>query len=657
MLEAIIRFSVRNKLIIGLFTLTLIIWGIYSLSKLPIDAVPDITNNQVQILTVAPSSGAEDIERFVTFPIEQTMATIPGIHEIRSFSRFGLSVVTIVFDDDVDVYWARQQVNERIGKAKEQIPAGMGNPELAPLTTGLGEIFQYVIHAKPGYEKRYDAMELRTIQDWIVRRQLLGTKGVADVSSFGGRLKQYEIALHTEKLKSLNTSINEVYNALQVNNQNTGGAYIDKKPNAYFIRTEGLITNKEDIENIVVKNTSCGIPVFIKNIGEVKLGSAIRYGAMTRNNQGEVVGAVVMMLKGENSSQVIKNVKEKITQIEKTLPEGVVIEPFLDRTKLVNNAIGTVSKNLLEGALIVIFVLVLMLGNCRAGLVVASVIPLAMLFAVAMMNLFGVSGNLMSLGAIDFGLIVDGAVIIVESTLHYLGLKRSHAPLTQQDMNKEVEHAASKIMKSAIFGQIIILIVYIPILALVGIEGKMFKPMAQTVSFAIIGASILSLTYVPMMSALVLSKKINHKLTFSDRMISKIQVVYQLMFVWVIRKQAIVLSAIIIAFVGSIALFMTLGGEFIPQLDEGDFAVETRIMTGSSLSETVDAAQKSAQVLLDNFPEVKEVIGKIGSSEIPTDPMPVEACDLMVILKEKDEWTSAETREELAEKMQHKLAS
>ena len=655
MLEAIIRFSVRNKLIIGLFTLTLVIWGVYSLSKLPIDAVPDITNNQVQILTVAPSSGAEDIERFVTFPVEQTMATIPGIHEIRSFSRFGLSVVTIVFDDDVDVYWARQQVNERIGKAKEQIPAGMGNPELAPLTTGLGEIFQYVIHAKPGYEKRYDAMELRTIQDWIVRRQLLGTKGVADVSSFGGKLKQYEIALHTEKLKSLNISINEVYNALQVNNQNTGGAYIDKKPNAYFIRTEGLITNKEDIENIVVKNTSSGIPILIKNIGEVKLGSAIRYGAMTRNNQGEVVGAVVMMLKGENSSQVIKNVKEKIAQIEKTLPEGVVIEPFLERTKLVNNAIGTVSKNLLEGALIVIFVLVLMLGNFRAGLVVASVIPLAMLFAVAMMNLFGVSGNLMSLGAIDFGLIVDGAVIIVESTLHYLGLRRNNAPLTQQHMNKEVEHAASKIMKSAIFGQIIILIVYIPILALVGIEGKMFKPMAQTVSFAIIGASILSLTYVPMMSALVLSKKINHTPTFSDRMISKIQVVYQLMFVWVIRKQAIVLSAIIIAFVGSIALFMTLGGEFIPQLDEGDFAVETRIMTGSSLSETVDAAQKSAQVLLDNFPEVKEVIGKIGSSEIPTDPMPVEACDLMVILKEKDEWTSAEIREELAEKMQHKL--
>lgn len=655
MLHAIIRFSIRNKFIVGLFTLALLIWGIFSLTKLPIDAVPDITNNQVQVITVAPSSGAEDIERFVTFPVEQTMATIPEINEIRSFSRFGLSVVTIVFDDEVDVYWARQQVNERLSKAKEQIPAGMGSPELAPLTTGLGEIFQYVIHPKKGYEHQYDAMQLRTIQDWIVRRQLLGTKGVADVSSFGGKLKQYEIALNTEKIRSLNIDINEVLKALETNNQNTGGAYIDKKPNAYFIRTEGLIGSIADIENIVVHKTESGIPILIKNIGEVKFGSAIRYGAMTRNDEGEVVGAVVMMLKGENSSEVIKNVKERITQIEKTLPVGIVIEPFLDRTKLVNKAIGTVSKNLIEGALIVIFVLVLMLGNVRAGLVVASVIPLAMLFAVAMMNLFGVSGNLMSLGAIDFGLIVDGAVIIVESTLHILGVRKNITQLSQQEMNNEVEHAATKIMKSAVFGQLIILIVYLPILALVGIEGKMFKPMAQTVSFAIIGASILSLTYVPMISSLVLSKKINHTPTWSDKMMEKAQVVYQKLFKTLVRKQRVVLATAALLFVGAIALFMSMGGEFIPTLDEGDFAVETRVMTGSSLSETVDASQKSARILLDNFPEVKEVVAKIGSSEIPTDPMPVEACDLMVILKEKDEWTSAKTRDELAEKMQHKL--
>ncbi len=655
MLENIIRFSVRNKLIIGFFTLALIIWGSYSLSKLPIDAVPDITNNQVQILTVAPSSGAEDIERFVTFPVEQIMATIPDIIEIRSFSRFGLSVVTIVFDDDVDVYWARQQVNERLSKAKEQIPPGMGNPELAPLTTGLGEIFQYVIHTKPGYEKQYDATELRTIQDWIVRRQLLGTKGVADVSSFGGKLKQYEVALKTDKLRSLNISINEVFDALNANNANTGGAYIDKKPYTYFIRTEGLITCKEDIENIVVKTAANGIPILIKNVGQVQVGAAIRYGAMTRNNDGEVVGAVVMMLKGENSSQVIKSVKERINQIQKTLPEGVVIEPFLDRTKLVNNAIGTVSKNLIEGALIVIFVLVLMLGNLRAGLVVASVIPLAMLFAVSMMNLFGVSGNLMSLGAIDFGLIVDGAVIIVESTLHYLGKRNNSDKISQTNMDNDVVFSASKIMKSAVFGQVIILIVYIPILALVGIEGKMFRPMAQTVSFAIIGASILSLTYVPMMSAIFLSKKTNHQPTFSDKLIAKIQVVYHRLFVWVIKKQKLVLGSVIVTLVASTLVLLSLGGEFIPQLDEGDFAVETRIMTGNGLTETIDAASKSAQVLLDNFPEVKEVVGKIGSSEIPTDPMPVEACDLMIILKDKKEWTSAKTREQLAEKMQQKL--
>ena len=420
MLDKAIHFSIKNKIVIGLFTLALIVWGSYSVTQLPIDAVPDITNNQVQVITVSPSLAAEDIERLVTFPVEQTMANIPGIEEVRSFSRFGLSVVTIVFKEHIDVYWARQQVNERLNEAKTIIPQGVGVPELAPVTTGLGEIYQYVIHTEKGYEKKYTPMELRTIQDWIVRRQLLGTEGVADVSSFGGYLKQYEIALNPDKLRSMNISINDVFTALQKNNQNTGGAYIDKKPNAYFIRSEGLIGSKEDIEKIVVKVNDNGIPVLIRNVASVGYGHATRYGAMTRNDEGEVVGAIVMMLKGANSSQVIYNVKERIKQIEKNLPEGVVIEPFLDRTKLVNNAIGTVTKNLAEGALIVIFVLVLLLGNFRAGLIVASVIPLAMLFAIALMNLFGVSGNLMSLGAIDFGLIVDGAVIIVEATLHHL---------------------------------------------------------------------------------------------------------------------------------------------------------------------------------------------------------------------------------------------
>ena len=655
MLNRIIEFSIKQKLLVGILMLALIAWGIYSLRQLPIDALPDITNNQVQIITSSPSNGAEDIERFVTYPVEQTMATIPGIEEIRSFSRFGLSVVTVVFKESVEIYWARQQVSERLAEVEKNIPKGIGTPEVAPLTTGLGEIYQYIIHPKKGYEHKFDATELRTIQDWIIRRQLLGVEGIADVSSFGGYLKQYEIALNPDKLSSMDISISEVFKALEKNNQNTGGAYIDKKPNAYFIRTEGLINSIDDIENIVVRTNANSIPVLIRNVAEVRIGAATRYGAMTRNDQGEVVGAVVMMLKGANSSKVIANVKTRMEQISKNLPEGVVIEPFLDRTKLVNNSIGTVTKNLAEGALIVIFVLVLLLGNFRAGLIVASVIPLAMLFAICLMNLFGVSGNLMSLGAIDFGLIVDGAVIIVEASLHHLGLRKNRDTLTQHEMDTEIFKSASKIRNSAAFGEIIILIVYLPILALVGIEGKMFRPMAQTVAFAILGAFILSLTYIPMMSALFLSKKISTKKNISDRIISGFQRIYTPWLNFALRSKQLIISVALGLFIASVFIFNSLGAEFIPTLEEGDFAVETRVLTGSSLSQTIEAATRGAKVLKANFPEVKEVIGKIGSSEIPTDPMPVEACDLIIILKDKNEWTSANDREELAEKMQAKL--
>lgn len=653
MLDKIIHFSIHNKLVVGILTLALVAWGAYSLTRLPIDAVPDITNNQVQIITTSPSLAAQEVERLVTFPVETVMATIPHTEEIRSISRFGLSVVTIVFEDDVDVYWARAQVSERLHSAVEQIPPGSGMPSLAPVTTGLGEIYQYVLHTKPGFENKYSPMELRTIQDWIVRRQLLGTSGVADVSSFGGFLKQYEIAVDPLRIRSAGISIARIFEALEQNNQNTGGAYIDKKPNAYFIRSEGLIGSLDDIRKIQVGETETGLPVLIRDIAEVGFGSAVRYGAMTRNDEGEVVGGLVLMLKGANSSQVIGNVKERIAQIRKSLPEGVVIEPFLDRTKLVNNAIGTVSKNLVEGALIVIFVLILLLGNMRAGLVVASVIPLAMLFAVSMMNLFGVSGNLMSLGAIDFGLIVDGAVIIVEATLHHIVSKRYTHRLTQGEMDREVYESASKIRNSAAFGEIIILIVYLPILALVGIEGKMFRPMAQTVSFAILGAFILSLTYVPMMSALFLSKKNEYKPGISDRIVGFFRRIYLPALDFSLRKKWLVSLVAVLLLGGSFWVFSRMGGEFIPQLDEGDFAVEMRVLTGSSLSETIDATRKAAAVLQKNFPdEVLEVVGKIGSGEIPTDPMPVEAGDIMVILKAKTLWKKAENREELAEKMQ-----
>ena len=656
MLDNIIHFSIKNKLIIGVFTVALIIWGCWSATKLPIDAVPDITNNQVQVITASPSLAAQEVERLISFPVEVNMANIPGLIEVRSISRFGLSVVTVVFDDATDIYWARQQVSERLKSATDQIPKGVGVPEMGPVSSGLGEIYQYVIHPKKGYEKKYTPMELRTIQDWIVRRQLLGTKGVADVSSFGGFVKQYEISINPDKLRSMNITIGEVFTALETNNQNTGGAYIDKQPNAWFIRTEGLTTSIEDIQKVVVKNTTNGTPILIRDVATVQYGHAVRYGAMTRNNDGEVVGAIVMMLKGANSNEVIGNVKDRIEQIRKTLPEGIEIEAFLDRTNLVNRAIHTVSKNLIEGALIVIFVLVLFLGNLRAGLVVASVIPLAMLFALSMMNLFGVSGNLMSLGAIDFGLIVDGAVIIVEATLHHIVSKRYTHKLSQNELDEEVYEAASKIRSSAAFGEIIILIVYLPILALVGIEGKMFKPMAQTVAFAILGAFILSLTYVPMISALFLSKNPSHKKNISDKMMDFFYKIYSPAIHFAIKRKIAVVLTSVLLFAVSLFIFMNMGGEFIPTLDEGDFAVETRVLTGSSMMETVDASLKAGEILTKQFPnEVKEVIGKIGAGEIPTDPMPIEACDLMVILKDKEEWTSASTRDELANKMQEAL--
>lgn len=655
MLNSIISFSIKNKFLIGILTFGLIVWGGYSVTQLPIDAVPDITNNQVQVITVSPSLAAPDIERLVTFPVEQTMATIPGITEIRSFSRFGLSIVTIVFTDDIDVYWARQQVNERLGQAKNQIPAGAGSPELAPLTTGLGEIYQYIIRPKTGFEGKFDGNDLRTIQDWIVRRQLLGTEGVADVSSFGGYVKQYEIAVDPEKLRSMEVSISEIFLALEKNNQNTGGSYIDKNPNAYFIRSEGLVNDFEEILTIPIRIKSDGLPIQIRDVATVQFGHANRYGAMTYNDKGEVAGAIVMMLKGANSSAVIKRIKERIAKIQTTLPEGIVIEPFLDRTKLVNNAIRTVTKNLAEGALIVIFVLVLMLGNLRAGLIVASVIPLSMLFAVIMMNFFGVSGNLMSLGAIDFGLIVDGAVIIIEATMHHLGISSIARRLSQAEMDEEVSSSASKMMRSAAFGQIIILIVYLPILTLVGIEGKMFRPMAQTVSFAIIGALILSVTYIPMISSLLLSKNVKQKENISDRIIHFFQRAYSPIIRFALHQRAIVVAGSVLMFAVSLGIFFRLGGEFIPQLDEGDFAVETRLLTGSSLSKSIEVAQQSARVVLDNFPEVEKVVGKIGSSEIPIDPMTMDVIDVIVVLKDKREWVSASSREEMAEKIGAKL--
>lgn len=635
-------------------TLFLIIWGTWSTTRLPIDAVPDITNNQVQIITSCPTLAGQEVEQLVTFPIEQSIVNIPDIEETRSISRFGLSVITVVFKENVDIYFARQLINEKLKEAAEEIPQGTGIPELAPVSTGLGEVYQYILHPKKGSEKKYGPKELRSMQDWIVRRQLNGTPGIAEVNSFGGELKQYEVAIDPNRLKAMGVSMTDLFTALEKNNRNTGGAYIDKKPNAYFIRGIGIVTSLEDIRNIAVKNETGSVPIFVKDVADVRFGNAIRYGAMTYNGNVDAVGGVVMMLKGANSHEVVNRIKAKIPVIQKSLPADVVIEPFLDRTDLVERAMKTVEKNLVEGALIVIFVLVIFLGNLRAGLIVASAIPLSLLFALGMINVFGVSANLMSLGAIDFGLIVDGAVIIVEATLHHLGLRKSVQKLSQAEMDEEVFLSASKIRNSAAFGEIIILIVYIPILTLAGVEGKMFTPMAKTVGFAIVGALLLSLTYIPMMSALFLSKKTVQTETFSDKIMNRIQRIYQPLLQKAVRFKYGIVSTTLAVFVISIFTFKNMGGEFIPQLQEGDYAFHCILPQGSSLSQSIETSMQASRII-KQFNEVKMVIGKTGSAEVPTDPMPPEASDLIVVLKPQQEWKSKKSYEELADEMIEKL--
>ena len=658
MIERIIHFSIKNKFLVGLFILGLTGWGTYSLFRLPIDAIPDITNNQVQIIALAPSLAVQEVEGFITAPVEVAVANIPDIIELRSISRLGLSVITVVFKDDVDLYWARQQLIERLKEAEDAIPAGLAKIELAPISSGLGEIFQYRLAVDKGLEKKYNPMELRTLQDWIVRREMLGTPGVADINSYGGFVKQYEIAVNPERLRGMNLSLTNIFDALEKNNENTGSAYIDKKPNAYFIRGIGLVTSLADIEKIVVKSNSSGIPILIRDIATVQYGSATRYGAFVVDTT-EAVGGVVMMLKGANAHEVNDNVSERIATIQKSLPKGVKIEPFLNRSDLVGRAIGTVSRNLLEGALIVIFILVLLLGNMRAGLIVASVIPLSMLFAISLMNIFGVSGNLMSLGAIDFGLIVDGAVIIVEGVVHRIFLSKHHhqgvARLTQDQMDENVFESARRMMSSATFGQIIILIVYLPIIALVGIEGKMFRPMAQVVAFALLGAAILSLTYVPMASALFLSKKTAHRPNISDRLMAKLQQLFYPVITYSLKHKLIVSVSAILLFISSLFLFNSLGGEFIPQLEEGDLAAGVITLQGGSLSNTIDMVEKANKILLAEFPEIIHAVCKIGSGEIPTDPTPMETGDYIITLKDKHQWTSATTREELVAKMEEAL--
>jgi cobalt-zinc-cadmium resistance protein CzcA len=651
--DKIISYSINNKFVIGILVATLILWGLFSLSRLPIDAVPDITNNQVQIITSSPSLATQEVEQFITTPIELSLQNIQQLVEIRSISRFGLSVVTVVFDEEMDTYLARQLVSEHIKIAKENIPEGLGSPEMSPIATGLGEIYQYVVFAKEGYEEKFNLSELRTTQDWLVKRQLTGIEGVVEVNTLGGYLKQYEVSIDPDIMKSMNLSITEVFDALNNSNESTGGAYIEKGPKTYYIRSSGTAKSMSDIENILVKMNG-NSPIVIKDIAKVQFGQAPRYGALTRDGQ-EAVGGTVMMLKGENSRAVSKRIKERMAQIEKTLPEGIAVEAYLDRDKLVSTAIGTVRKNLIEGGLIVVFILVLMLGNWRASLIVASVIPLSMLFAVGLMKQFGISANLMSLGAIDFGLIVDGAVIIVEAIVHRLRINHGGATMSQKEMDGAVYTASKNIRSSAAFGEIIILMVYIPILALVGIEGKMFKPMAQTVMLAIAGALVLSLTYVPMMASLFLNKKISAKITFADKIISWCHRQYAPLLEKALQWKRAFVTITLGALIFSLILFARMGGEFIPTLEEGDFALHQILPAGSSLSQSVKVSTMIQKKLMKEFPEIEDIVTKMGSAEIPTDPMPIETGDIIIIMKPKSEWTSATTRQGMFDKMEESL--
>lgn len=675
MFQKLITYSIRHKLVIGVLSIALAIWGVWSLIHLPFDSTPDITDNQVQVITQAPSLGAQEVEQYVTTPVEMALANIPRIQERRSISRSGLSVITLVFDDAADIYWARSQVSQVVEQLEKELPKNT-ETEMGPIATGLGEIYHYTIRAKEGYEHKYSLTQLRTMQDWIVRKQLSGTPGVAEVSGWGGYVKQYEVAINTDQLNASGVSVSEVFEALQRNNANTGGSYIEQNSNQYYIRGIGVVKNLEDVANITVKTVD-GIPVKVGDVAKVQLGHATRFGAVTRNGEGEVVAGIAIMLKGENFQEVSKNVKERISQIQKSLPEGVVIEPFIDRTNLVDRVEGTIARNLIEGGLIVIFVLVIFLGNWRAGLVVASVIPLSMLFAFGMMKTFGIDGNLMSLGAIDFGMIVDSAVIIVEAVVTHINTGHFSQPevraaylaqcqnggaatpfaLTQKQMDEEVHFSASRIRQSAAFGEIIIMIVYIPLMTLVGIEGKMFRPMALTVFFAILGAFILSLTYVPMASSLMLSRKVRTRKTFSDRVIEKLQAWYRPVLDWVLARNKDVITGAVALFCVSVVGFKYLGGEFIPSLEEGDFAVEMSMSQGTSLSQMVESCTKAEKLLKKEYPEIKQVVSRIGSAEIPTDPMPVERADIMIALKPKAEWTSAKTTPELMEKMEATLSA
>lgn len=661
MLEKIIDFSVKNKLIVILFTLTIAAFGLYAVLNIPVGAVPDITNNQIQVITTSGNLSTQEIEQFITTPVEMEMANLPGVKEIRSISKFGISVVTVVFAENMGTYLPRQLLAEKIKTASANIPEAYGSPEMGPITTGLGEIYQYIVDVRPEFREKYTPMDLRTIQDWIIKRRLSGINGVVEINSWGGYLKQYEVSVIPSRIKSLDISLMEVFNALENNNGISGGSYIEKTNQSYFIRGDGQARSLEDIENIVVKNNE-GTSIFIKDLANVKFGYANRFGAITANGKGETVLGQIMMLKNANSKVVINEVKTRVAEIQKNLPEGIFINPILERSELISKTSFTVVENLILGAIIVLFIVILLLGNFRSALVIASMIPLALLFTIGMMFIFGIDANLMSLGALDFGIIIDGAVIIVEFIAIKMSLQKDEILLNQSDerqtlMDKISIAGASKMMKSAIFGQVIILIVFIPILSLSGVEGKMFRPMALSFSFAIIGAMILGLTWLPVASSLFLKPSKTNKRTISDWIMDKIHKSYYPVIKWSCGHKRIVLGASIVSLLLTGLVFTRIGGEFVPTLDEGDYVIQPVLKTGTSLTKTVEMTTKMENILIEKFPdEVDQIVSRIGAAEVPTDPMSMEEIDMIIKLKPKNDWTKANSKEELADRFKEALS-
>jgi cobalt-zinc-cadmium resistance protein CzcA len=657
MIHKIIESSLQNKLIVLLATATMAGFGLFALLNIPIGAVPDVTNNQVQVITTSRNLSTLDVERFITYPVELEMANLPGLVEIRSISKFGLSVVTIVFEDNIGTYLPRQLIAERIQSATESIPQGFGTPFMGPISTGLGEIYQYILEVDPEYKDQYSTTDLRTIQDWQVRRQLSGIPGVVEVNTWGGYLKQYEVALDPNQLKAMNISIEEIYSALEKNNSIVGGGYIEKTNQSYFIRSEGLVGSVEELSSIVVANRSGSI-VRVGDIATVQIGSATRFGAITANGEGEKVLGQVMMLKDANSNQVINDVKKRVEEISGSLPEGVSINGFLERSALIKKTTMTIAENLILGCLIVIFVVVLLLGNLRSGLVIASVIPLSLLFALSLMYVFGVDANLMSLGAIDFGIIIDGAVIIVEFiafqiTRNSSEIMKLHGEERQSMIDKITLKGTKKLTRSAVFGQLIIIIVFIPILSLSGIEGKMFRPMAQVFTFALLGTMILGFTYVPVVSSMFL-RPAKYKNNISTRFLALLNKAYEPSITWALsHKKFVIISAVLLLGYSGF-IFSRMGGEFVPTLDEGDFVIQPVFKTGTSLSKTIELTTRIEKILKE-FPEVDQIVSRIGAAEVPTDPMSMEESDIIITLKPRKEWVTAKSKDELADKFKEAL--